>query len=60
MRDVLHYVLIVFMGKKRKDIENHELKGFKYFRAINEMLESLHGAGRQRDIAGNRNLHKAY
>ena len=57
MRDVLHYVLIAFMGKKRKDIEDHELKGFKYFKAINKMLESLHDAGCQRDKASNRNLH---
>jgi hypothetical protein len=45
------------MGKKRKDIEDHELKGFKYFKAINKMLESLHDTGCQRDKAGNRNLH---
>lgn len=57
MRSVLDCVLIVFMGKKRKDIEDHELKGFKYFKAVNKMLESLHGAGCQRDKAGNRNLH---
>ena len=57
MRDVLDYVLIAFMGKKRKDIEDHELKGFKYFKAINKMLESLHDAGCKRDKAGNRNLH---
>lgn len=57
MRHVLHYVLIAFMVKKRKDIEDHELKGFKYFKAINKMLESLHDAGCQRDKAGNRNLH---
>ena len=57
MRDVFHYVLIAFMGKKRKGIEDHELKGFKYFKAINKMLESLHDTGCQRDKAGNRNLH---
>jgi len=57
LRDVLHYALIVFMGKKRKDIKDHELKGFKYFKAINKMLESLQDAGCQRDKAGNRNLH---
>lgn len=57
MRDALHYVLIAFMGKKRKDIEDYELQGFKYFKAINKMLESLHDAGCQRDKAGNRNLH---
>jgi hypothetical protein len=45
------------MGAKRKKIKDHELKGFKYFKAISTMLESLHDAGCQRDIAGNRILH---
>ena len=45
------------MGKKRKEIQDHELKGFKYFRAITKMLERLHDAGCQRDKAGNRKLH---
>ncbi|MBW8018052.1 MAG: IS4 family transposase, partial [Planctomycetes bacterium] len=31
--------------------------GFKYFKAISTMLESLHDAGCERDIAGNRTLH---
>ena len=45
------------MGSKRKKIKDHQLKGFKYFKAISKMLESLHNAGCQRDIAGNRKLH---
>jgi hypothetical protein len=45
------------MGAKRKEIQGHELNGFKYFKAIYKMLERLHIAGCQRDIAGNRNLH---
>ncbi len=45
------------MGTKRKKIKDHELKGFKYFKAISTMLESLHDAGCERDIAGNRILH---
>jgi hypothetical protein len=45
------------MNKKRKEIQDHELKGFKYFKAITKMLESLHDAGCQRDKANNRNLH---
>jgi hypothetical protein len=45
------------MGSKRKKIKDHELEGFKYFKAISKMLESLHGAGCERDIAGNRILH---
>ncbi len=45
------------MGSKREKIKDHQLEGFKYFKAISKMLESLHGAGCQRDIAGNRKLH---
>ena len=45
------------MGTKRKKIQDHELKGFKYFKAISAILESLHDAGCERDIAGNRILH---
>ncbi|MFH1615092.1 MAG: IS4 family transposase [Planctomycetota bacterium] len=45
------------MSTKRKKIKEHELKGFKYFKAISTMLESLHDAGCERDIAGNRILH---
>ena len=45
------------MRSKRKKIKDHELKGFKYFKAISTMLESLQDAGCQRDIAGNRILH---
>lgn len=48
---------MAFMNKKRKEIQDHELKGFKYFTAITKMLEGLHDAGCQRDKAGNRNLH---
>jgi hypothetical protein len=46
-----------FMSKKRHQIEESELQGFKYFKAISGMLESLHKAGCQRDRAGNRKLH---
>ncbi|MCK4999907.1 MAG: IS4 family transposase [Anaerohalosphaera sp.] len=45
------------MGSKRKKIKDHQLQGFKYFKAISKMLEGLHNAGCQRDIAGNRKLH---
>ena len=45
------------MSHKRHDLEEHELQGFKYFKAISSMLEALHGAGCQRDRAGNRDLH---
>ena len=57
MRSRLFYVLIVSMSTKHKKIKDHELKGFKYFKAISTMLESLHDAGCKRDIAGNRILH---
>jgi len=45
------------MSKKRHKIKESELQGFKYFKAISGMLESLHRAGCQRDRAGNRKLH---
>ena len=57
MRDVLRYVLIAFMSAKRKKIKENQLQGFKYFKAISGMLESLYQAGCQRDKAGNRLLH---
>jgi hypothetical protein len=45
------------MSKKRHKIKENELQGFKYFKAISGMLQSLHKAGCQRDRAGNRKLH---
>lgn len=45
------------MSHKRHKIKEHELQGFKYFKAIAGMLESLHEAGCLRDKAGNRILH---
>jgi hypothetical protein len=48
---------MLFMSKKKPKIKDHELKGFKYFKAISKMLERLHDAGCERDIAGNRILH---
>lgn len=53
----MDYVLIASMSDKRKDIQESQLQGFKYFKAISTLLESLHGAGCERDIAGNRVLH---
>ena len=45
------------MRARRKKIKESQLQGFKYFKAIAGMLESLHDAGCQRDRAGNRQLH---
>ncbi len=45
------------MSAKREKIKEHQLSGFKYFKAIAEILEELHDAGCQRDKAGNRILH---
>jgi hypothetical protein len=45
------------MSDKRKKIKESQLQGFKYFKVISTMLESLHDAGCERDIAGNRILH---
>lgn len=45
------------MSQKRHKIKEHELQGFKYFKAISEMLESLADVGCDRDRAGNRILY---
>jgi len=45
------------MSAKREKIKESQLQGFKYFKAIGGMLESLHAAGCQRDRVGNRLLH---
>ena len=45
------------MSAKREKVKEEQLQGFKYFKAIAGMLESLHEAGCQRDRAGNRLLH---
>lgn len=46
-----------FMSQKRHKIQEKQLRGFKYFKAISAILDSLHKAGCQRDRAGNRKLH---
>jgi hypothetical protein len=46
-----------FMSQKRHKIKEHELQGFKYFKAISGILESLRNVGCQYDLAGNRILH---
>jgi len=51
------YVLIASMSAKREKIKEHQLQGFKYFKAISGLLENLHDAGNTRDKAGNRILH---
>ena len=45
------------MHQKRHEIEEQELQGFKYFKAISGLLEELHRVGCERDRAGNRLLH---
>ena len=45
------------MHPRRHEIEEQELQGFKYFKAISGLLEKLHEVGCQRDRAGNRLLH---
>jgi hypothetical protein len=45
------------MVTKSKDIRTSDLKGFKYFKNISKLLQTLHKAGCERDRAGNRILH---
>lgn len=44
-------------GKKRDKVKSKDLQGFKYFKVISDMLETLHQAGCERDRAHNRILH---
>ena len=48
---------MAIVSEKRTKIKEKDLQGFKYFKAISGMLESLHDAGCARDRAGNRILH---
>ena len=43
--------------KKREDIDQRDLKGFKFFKKIRPLLEPLHEAACERDRAHNRELH---
>lgn len=45
------------MVTKSKDIKTSDIQGFKYFRNISKLLQTLHKAGCERDRAGNRILH---
>jgi hypothetical protein len=45
------------MIAKREKIQERQLQGFKYFKAISGMLDGLHDAGCKRDKADNRILH---
>lgn len=44
-------------GKKRDKVKSKDLQGFKYFKVLADMLETLHQAGCERDRAHNRILH---
>ena len=48
---------VLFMSHKRHQIEEPEVQGLKYFKAISGLLKRLHDVGCQRDRAGNRLLH---
>lgn len=41
----------------KKKIKERDLQGFKYFKTLSKMLERLHQAGCDRDMAANRILH---
>lgn len=44
------------MVKKRSDIREEDLEGFKYFKVLAPFAEKLHSVGTERDRAGNRTL----
>ena len=43
-------------AKKKSKINAKDLRGLKYFKLLNPLLERLHDVGTQRDTAGNRQL----
>src|SRR5262249_8362275 len=43
-------------AKKKAKLQAKDLRGFKYFKLLNPLLERLHDVGTQRDRAGNRHL----
>src|SRR6267143_2053455 len=43
--------------KKKPEVTEEQLQGFKYFKLLGPLLQSLHDVGTQRDRAGNRKLH---
>jgi hypothetical protein len=43
-------------AKKKSTIHAKDLRGLKYFKLLNPLLERLHDVGTQRDTAGNRQL----
>lgn len=43
--------------KPRPEIRDADLRGLKYFKVLNPLLERLHGDAAARDRAGNRKLH---
>jgi hypothetical protein len=44
------------MSKRKPEIKEEELEGFKYFKVLKPFLEKLHSVGTERDRAGNRKL----
>ena len=46
------------MTIRRKKIKDEDLQGFKYFKVLSGLLETLGDAGCARDIAGNRIVHR--
>lgn len=45
------------MAKKKPEIKEDDLEGFKYFKVLKPFLEKLRSVGTERDRAGNRKLH---
>lgn len=43
-------------AKQKPPVQAKDLRGFKYFKLLNPLLERLHDVGTQRDQAGNRQL----
>jgi hypothetical protein len=44
------------MSKRKPEIKEEDLEGFKYFKVLKPFLDKLHSVGTERDRAGNRKL----
>ncbi len=45
------------MADDKRKLRNQDIRGLKYFRVLQPLLERLHDVGTKRDVAGNRDLH---
>jgi IS4 transposase len=49
--------ILAGMADDKRKLLDRDIRGLKYFRELQPLLERLHDVGAQRDVAGNRDLH---